>query len=149
MKRIHIHIGVKNIDESVKFYSALFGAEPVKLESDYAKWMLDDPLVNFAISTRSGNRGVNHLGIQVDNASELDAMRAQISAADIKTHGDGETVCCYAKSDKSWIEDPSGIAWETYHTMANVKMFSAQTAVVECYKDISEMAPRDGLEPPT
>ena len=141
MKRIHIHIGVENIDESVRFYSALFATDPIKLESDYAKWMLDDPKVNFAISTRSGKRGVNHLGIQVDNATELEAMRAQISAADIKTHGDGETVCCYAKSAKSWIEDPGGVAWEAYHTMADAKIFSDQAARTEntcCMPESSE-----------
>ena len=145
MKRIHIHIGVENIERSVKFYSALFGAEPIKTKPDYAKWMLDDPHVNFAISTRSGKQSVNHLGIQVDDAAELEAMRAQMSAADIKTHGDGETTCCYAKSDKSWIEDPSGIAWETYHTMADAQIFSDNTQETEnacCAPETAEPAAR-------
>ena len=124
MKRIHIHVGVKDIKESARFYSALFGAEPVKIKSDYAKWMLDDPHVNFAISTRSGKKSVNHLGIQVEHAEELETMRTRIAAADIKTHDDGETTCCYAKSEKSWIEDPNGIAWEAYHTMADAQIFS-------------------------
>ena len=86
--------------------------------------MLDDPYVNFAISTRSGKRSVNHLGIQVECADELETMRTRIAAADIKTHDDGETTCCYAKSEKSWIEDPNGIAWEAYHAMADAQIFS-------------------------
>ena len=124
MKRIHIHLGVANIKESVKFYSALFGAEPIKCKEDYAKWMLDDPCVNFAISTRSNKKHVNHLGIQVDNTAELEALRTQIANTSIVTHNDGATTCCYAKSEKSWIEDPNGIAWEAYHTMEDVQIFS-------------------------
>lgn len=124
MKRLHIHVGVEKLPESIKFYSALFGAEPVKTKPDYAKWMLDDPRVNFAISTRAGKKGVDHLGIQVDEASELEAIRAQMSEANITTHSDGTTTCCYAKSEKSWVEDPSGIAWEAYHTMEDAQIFS-------------------------
>lgn len=125
MKRLHVHMGVKNIDESVRFYSALFGAEPVKLKPDYAKWMLDSPHVNFAISTRSGKIGVDHMGIQVDDGAELNDLRAQMSSANISTHSDGETTCCYAKSEKSWVQDPNGIAWEAYHTMEDAQIFSA------------------------
>lgn len=124
MKRLHIHVGVESIENSVKFYSALFGAEPVKVKDDYAKWMLEDPRVNFAISTRSGKRGVDHLGIQVDSAEELNALRAQLSAANLSTHDDGETTCCYARSEKSWVEDPAGMAWEAYHTMEDAQIFS-------------------------
>lgn len=143
MKRLHIHMGVENLDESIRFYTALFGAEPVKTKIDYAKWMLDDPRVNFAISTRSGKKGVDHLGIQVDAASELETIRAQMSAANISTHGDGETTCCYAKSEKSWVTDPSGIAWEAYHTMEDVQMFSdsMQEAQSAC------CAPKQSLTP--
>ena len=125
MKRLHIHVGVKNLDDSIRFYNALFGAEPVKTKPDYAKWMLDDPHVNFAISTRSGKIGVDHLGIQVDNGAELDGLRDQLSKANLSTHSDGETTCCYATSEKSWVEDPSGIAWEAYHTMEEAQVFSA------------------------
>ncbi len=125
MKRLHIHVGVKNLDDSIGFYNALFGAEPVKTKPDYAKWMLDDPHVNFAISTRSGKIGVDHLGIQVDNGAELDGLREQLSKANLSTHSDGETTCCYATSEKSWVEDPSGIAWEAYHTMEDAQVFSA------------------------
>lgn len=124
MKRMHIHVGVKNIDDSVRFYSALFGTEPVKLKSDYAKWMLEDPRINFAISTRAGKVGVDHLGLQVDDVSELNILREQMSAANISTHSDGETTCCYAKSEKSWVEDPNGLAWEAYHTMEDAQIFS-------------------------
>ena len=124
MKRLHIHMGVENLEESIRFYTALFGAEPVKTKADYAKWMVDDPSVNFAISTRASKKGVDHLGIQVDSSQELDAIRAQMSAANISTHSDGETTCCYAKSEKSWVNDPNGIAWEAYHTMDDAQIFS-------------------------
>ena len=131
MKRLHIHVGVKNIEESVRFYNALFGAEPAKLKPDYAKWMLEDPHLNFAISTRSGETGLDHLGLQVDDAAELNAVRDQMSAANISTHSDGETTCCYAKSEKSWVEDPNGVAWEAYHTMEDAQIYAGGDAVAE------------------
>lgn len=131
MKRMHIHVGVKNIDDSVRFYSALFGAVPVKVKPDYAKWMLDDPRINFAISTRAGKTGVDHLGLQVDDATELNALRDQMSAANISTHSDGETTCCYSKSEKSWVEDPNGVAWEAYHTMEDAQIFSGSDVTTE------------------
>lgn len=126
MKRMHVHVGVKNIDEAVSFYSALFGAQPDKQMPDYAKWMLEDPKLNFAISTRSGKEGVEHLGIQVDNEAELSEMRKRISKAELDVIEEGETVCCYAESDKSWVQDPAGIAWEAYHTMGDAELFSAK-----------------------
>lgn len=128
MKRFHIHIGVTNLDDSIRFYNALFGAKPVKVKSDYAKWMLDDPRINFAISTRSGTHGMEHLGIQVDDAAELEELRKQFSQANISTHSDGETTCCYAKSEKSWVNDPNGVAWEAYHTMEDAQFFSSEKA---------------------
>lgn len=128
MKRFHIHIGVDNLADSIRFYNALFGADPVKVKSDYAKWMLEDPRINFAISTRAGKQGVEHLGIQVDDATELEALRKQFSEANISTHSDGETTCCYAKSEKSWVNDPNGIAWEAYHTMEDAQFFSNEKA---------------------
>ena len=130
MKRLHVHVGVASLSDSVKFYSALFGAEPVKLRPDYAKWMLDDPRVNFAISTRAGTVGVDHMGIQVEHPEELGALRNQMSRANISTHSDGETTCCYARSEKSWLEDPSGIAWEAYHTMEDAQIYSGADAAV-------------------
>jgi catechol-2,3-dioxygenase len=131
MKRMHVHVGVKNLEESVRFYNALFGAEPAKLKPDYAKWMLDDPHLNFAISTRAGTVGLDHMGLQVDDADELTALREHMSAANISTHSDGETTCCYAKSEKSWVEDPNGIAWEAYHTMADAQIYSGNDAVIQ------------------
>lgn len=128
MKRMHIHVGVDDIAESVKFYSALFGAEPAKQMPDYAKWMLEDPRVNFAISTRSGKKGLDHLGMQVDDEAELAELRQRIRQADIDLVDEGETVCCYAESDKSWVQDPAGIAWEAYQTMADAQLFSEKAA---------------------
>lgn len=124
MKRMHINIGVENLDQSIKFYSALFGAEPVKTKIDYAKWMLDEPSVNFAISTRSGKRGLDHLGLQVDSDSELEGLRERLKGADMSLFDEGEIVCCYARSDKSWVKDPAGIAWEAYKTMEDVQFFA-------------------------
>ena len=131
MKRMHIHVGVESLDQSIKFYSALFGEQPVKAKTDYAKWMLDDPRINFAISTRSGTAGVDHLGLQVDQEGELQELRERLKSADISVFDQGETVCCYARSDKSWVEDPSGIAWEAYKTMEDVQLFSASASPEE------------------
>lgn len=124
MKRMHIHVGVDNIEQGIKFYSALFGAAPAKQKDDYAKWMLEDPRVNFAISTRA-KAGVDHLGLQVDDEGELAALRERLTQADMSLFDEGETVCCYAKSDKSWVTDPAGIAWEAYQTMGDVQLFSS------------------------
>ena len=125
MKRMHIHVGVDHLDHSVKFYSALFGAQPSKQKEDYAKWMLDDPCVNFAISTTTGKAGVDHFGIQVDSDDDMGALRARLKEADLSLFDEGETVCCYARSDKSWVEDPAGIAWEAYRTMEEAALFSS------------------------
>lgn len=122
MKRLHIHVGVDSIDESIKFYSTLFGAPPTKVKADYAKWMLDDPAVNFAVSTHTSTKGVDHLGVQVDSEAELQQMRERLKGADAALLDEGETVCCYARSDKSWVKDPNGIAWEAYRTMADVQV---------------------------
>lgn len=128
MKRMHIHVGVEKLDQSIKFYSALFGAPPSKTKEDYAKWMLDDPGVNFAISTRSGKAGVDHLGIQVEEDGELEDLRNRLQEADLSLFDEGETVCCYARSEKSWVTDPSGVAWEAYKTMAEANYFGADKA---------------------
>ena len=128
MKRIHIHVGVEKLDESIRFYSAIFGAQPVKTKPDYAKWMLDDPRVNFAISTRASKNGVDHLGIQVDENDELAKLRGRVKAADLAVFDEGATVCCYANSDKSWVQDPSGIPWEAYRTMEDAQIFSSKVA---------------------
>ena len=124
MKRMHIHVGVENLEQSIGFYNALFGAQPVKTKDDYAKWMLDDPRINFAISTRMEKPGVDHLGLQVDEESELEDLRERFKQADLSVFDEGETVCCYARSDKTWVKDPSGIAWESYLSMEDVQLFS-------------------------
>lgn len=124
MKRFHIHVGVKDLNKSVQFYSTLFGQKPTKLKEDYAKWMLEDPRLNFAISTRSNEEGVDHLGIQVENNTELTEITERLKKADLGIFDEGETTCCYAKSNKAWAKDPSGVAWETYQTMADVEVFS-------------------------
>jgi len=124
MKRFHIHVSVKDLDHSVKFYSTLFGEKPTKLKDDYAKWMLEDPRINFAISTRSNQKGIDHLGIQVDEVSELAELTERLKKADLGVYDEGTTTCCYAESNKAWVKDPAGIAWEAYQTMADAEMFS-------------------------
>jgi predicted enzyme related to lactoylglutathione lyase len=116
MKRMHVHVAVEDINRCIGFYSALFDAQPAVVKPDYAKWMLDDPRVNFAISTRGREPGLDHLGIQVENKSELHEVYARLRKAGGTIIEQGETACCYAKSEKSWIDDPAGIAWETFHT---------------------------------
>lgn len=126
MKRIHIHVGVENLDESIRFYTALFGAAPVKTRPDYAKWMLDDPRVSFAVSTRAAKNGVDHLGIQADGNDELAEIRKRVKAAGLAFFDEGETVCCYARSEKSWVRDPAGVPWEAYRTMEDARIFSSK-----------------------
>ena len=124
MKRMHIHIGVDNLKESRDFYTKLFDATPTKEEKEYVQWTLEDPVVNFAISTGVSNHGLHHLGIQVDSDTEMENLRENFRAADIATHSDGETVCCYARGDKSWIRDPSGISWETFRRINDETVFA-------------------------
>ena len=116
MKRLHVHVAVNDLSQSVGFYSVLFAAQPTVLKTDYAKWMLDDPRVNFAISTRGREPGLDHLGIQVESQQELHEVYGRLGQAGDNMIEQGETTCCYAKSEKSWIDDPAGIAWETFHT---------------------------------
>src|SRR6201996_4293607 len=116
MKRFHVHVAVDDLKQSIGFYSVLFAAEPSVVKSDYAKWMLDDPRVNFAISTRGKQPGLDHLGIQAESGEELKQIYARMHQADGKIVEQGQTSCCYAKSEKSWIDDPAGISWETFHT---------------------------------
>lgn len=137
MKRLHIHVAVDDLNRSVGFYSALFAAEPSVAKADYAKWMLEDPCVNFAISARGTAAGVEHLGIQVENGEELAEVYARLKTADAPVVEEGSTTCCYAKSEKSWITDPQGVVWETflttgesttYGTSATVDALTAKTA---------------------
>ena len=124
MKRFHVHVHVENLDQSLAFYSKLFAAAPTRVEADYAKWMLDDPRINFAISTRGGTPGVDHLGIQTDDAGELAELKSRAEAADMTLLDEGETTCCYARSEKHWVTDPQGIAWEHFHTLGDFPVFS-------------------------
>lgn len=153
MKRMHIHVGVERLDQAITFYSALFGAGPAKTKADYAKWMLDDPRINFAISTHTGKTGVDHLGIQVADEQELGDLRERLKEADLSLFDEGETVCCYARSDKSWVEDPAGIAWEAYKTMDETRFFSTDketVATAECAGQLSaKPAPADSIAPPS
>jgi catechol 2,3-dioxygenase-like lactoylglutathione lyase family enzyme len=124
MKRFHVHVHVDDLARSIGFYSKLFATEPARLETDYAKWMLEDPPVNFAISTRGQKAGIDHLGIQTDDPAELAAMKARAEAADLALLDEGETTCCYASSEKHWVTDPQGIAWEHFHTLGNIPVFN-------------------------
>jgi catechol 2,3-dioxygenase-like lactoylglutathione lyase family enzyme len=129
MKRFHVHVSVTDLASSIRFYSALFGAPPSVVKSDYAKWMVEDPRINFAISKRGAGAGsgVDHLGLQVDSDDELEALRAQAEQAELAAAGESG-VCCYARSNKYWYTDPTGVAWETYHTLEQVEYFSGERA---------------------
>jgi catechol 2,3-dioxygenase-like lactoylglutathione lyase family enzyme len=116
MKRLHVHVSVKDLDASVRFYSQLFATDPIIRKPDYAKWMLEDPRVNFAISRRDGKPGVQHLGIQVEDRAELTEVYRRLRQAEGPMIEEGETTCCYAHSEKSWIDDPQGVQWETFLT---------------------------------
>ncbi len=128
MKRFHVHIRVDDLNASIAFYERLFSAPPTRVETDYAKWMLDDPRVNFAISTRGGQPGLDHLGFQTDTAEELVQLKDQAQSADMALIDEGQTSCCYAQSDKHWITDPQGIAWEHFHTLGNIPVFHENRA---------------------
>jgi len=127
MKRFHVHVSVDQLDDSIRFYSALFGSKPSVIKEDYAKWMLEDPRVNFAISQRGHAAGVNHLGIQIDSAEALAGLRDQLQKADARPLEQSDAACCYARSDKYWVTDPSGIAWESFHTLGEIEVFGADT----------------------
>lgn len=150
MKRFHVHVHVTDLDASVRFYSTLFDAEPARREADYAKWMLDDPRINFAISSRGGQPGVDHLGLQTDDVEELAALKARARSADLVLADEGQTSCCYARSDKHWITDPQGVAWEHFHTLADIPTFSqpaaasSEAAAVACCAPSAEATPRAG-----
>jgi hypothetical protein len=152
MKRFHVHLHVDNLDQSVGFYSKLFAAAPTRVETDYAKWMLDDPRINFAISTRGSKPGVDHLGFQTDDEQNLLVLKARAEAADMAFLDEGETTCCYARSDKHWVTDPQGIAWEHFHTLGDIPVFNeakktdankAATTSACCSPADSQVAPAE------
>lgn len=123
MKRFHVHVAVNKLADSIKFYSEMFGSEPTVVKSDYAKWQLEDPRVNFAISQRGAQIGLNHLGIQVESTDELGEMQSRLASLQPDVEKEEGVSCCYAKSDKYWVSDPSGIAWETFHTLGSIPVF--------------------------
>jgi catechol 2,3-dioxygenase-like lactoylglutathione lyase family enzyme len=123
MKRFHVHVAVDDLDANIRFYSNVFGAEPSVVKPDYAKWMLEEPRVNFAISKRGLKPGLDHLGVQVESEEELAELRQQVATAEIAALDQRNAVCCYSRSDKHWITDPQGIAWETFHTLDSVPVY--------------------------
>jgi catechol 2,3-dioxygenase-like lactoylglutathione lyase family enzyme len=141
MKRFHVHVAVENLDQSIDFYSTLFATEPTVRKPDYAKWMLDDPRVNFAISQRGAEPGIEHLGIQVENESELNEVYARLSKAERPVVEEKATTCCYARSDKQWIADPTGISWETFLTHGEATVYGGGLAAAKPQGDTACCAP--------
>jgi catechol 2,3-dioxygenase-like lactoylglutathione lyase family enzyme len=131
MKRFHVHVAVPELEQSIRFYSTMFGAEPSVVKPDYAKWMLDDPRINFAISLRGSAAGVNHLGFQVEEAAELEQMHARLQAADAGVVEEKGVSCCYASSDKYWVTDPAGVAWETFRSLGTVPLYNGTGTVAD------------------
>ena len=127
MKRFHVHVSVNDLAASIRFYSTVFGQEPTVRKNDYAKWMVEDPRLNFAISKRGHQTGVNHLGIQVESDEELGELRSRVASADVALLDQTNASCCYAKSNKYWTADPQGVAWETYRTMESIQTFGEDT----------------------
>jgi catechol 2,3-dioxygenase-like lactoylglutathione lyase family enzyme len=123
MKRFHVHVGVHDLKQSIRFYTALFAAEPTVRKDDYAKWQLEDPRINFAISTRPGKTGIDHLGMQVENGEELEEIGLRLAQADVSAMPQKGASCCYAKSDKYWTIDPQGVAWESFHTLDSAPVY--------------------------
>jgi hypothetical protein len=152
MKRMQIHVAVDNLDNSIRFYSGMFGAEPTVAKSDYAKWMLEDPRVNFAISHRGAAAGLNHLGMQVESAGELSDMHARLTSLQPDVEKEEDVACCYAKGDKYWVSDPSGIAWETFHTLDSIPVFGKPDktgpAVAACCAPVAKPEARSGANGP-
>lgn len=144
MKRFHVHAHVDDLSASIAFYSKLFGVPPTRVESDYAKWMIEDPRINFAISTRGSKPGIDHLGFQTDTEEELAELKARAEAADMTLIDEGAATCCYARSEKHWITDPQGIAWEQFHTLGDIPVFSerSQSAAQDAVLASACCAPR-------
>lgn len=128
MKRLHLHLAVEDLNQNIEFYSILFGCQPSVQHDDYAKWMLDDPRINFAISNRSSKLGLDHLGIQVDEDQELAEIKQRLDATQLPIETQEDAACCYARSDKHWITDPQGIAWESFHSLTEIPTFNEADA---------------------
>lgn len=144
MKRFHVHIAVDNLQASIDFYTRMFGAEPAVRKEDYAKWMMDDPRVNFAISQRGRAAGLDHLGMQMESMEELDAATSHLKKVGLSVLEEGATTCCYAESDKGWVRDPNGIAWENFYTHGESTVYGKDTQMT----DSSCCAPAAGGEQP-
>lgn len=144
MKRLHVHVAVSDLAQSMRFYSALFAAEPTVKKDDYAKWQLDDPRVNFAISTRGKAAGLDHLGIQAEDDAELQDIAARLAQADLSVMPQKDAACCYARSDKVWTLDPQGIAWESFHTLDSIPVFGSDTASMPTERKAVCCAPAAG-----
>jgi len=129
VKRFHVHVAVNDLEKSIRFYKVMFDAEPTVLRADYAKWQLEDPRVNFAISQRGAKTGVDHLGIQAEDDAELARLRSQLAQADVAIMDQENATCCYAKSDKHWTIDPQGIAWESFHTLEAAPRYGDDTRI--------------------
>ena len=143
MKRLHVHVGVNDLDQSIRFYSTLFGSEPTVTKPDYAKWMLDDPRVNFAISAGNhARKGIEHLGIQVESDDELGEVYGRLKSADRPVLEEGQTTCCYAKSEKSWITDPDGVVWEAFFTNGEATVYGDSPALDTISSETKCCAPR-------
>ncbi|MFN0315980.1 MAG: ArsI/CadI family heavy metal resistance metalloenzyme [Burkholderiales bacterium] len=149
MNRFHVHVAVEDLEANIRFYSAVFGAEPAVKQEDYAKWMLEDPRINFAISNRGHEEGINHLGIQVESDDELDAMRLRLADAAISATAPGEAACCYARSNKYWTTDPQGVAWETYHSLGTIAVFGEDDRGGSAgVSEADDQTPAAGKSPP-
>ena len=143
MKRLHVHVGVNDLDQSIRFYSTLFGSEPTVTKPDYAKWMLDDPRVNFAISAGNhARKGIEHLGIQVESDDELGEVYGRLKSADRPVLEEGQTTCCYAKSEKSWVTDPDGVVWEAFFTNGEATVYGDSPALDTISSETKCCAPR-------
>jgi catechol 2,3-dioxygenase-like lactoylglutathione lyase family enzyme len=148
MKRLHVHVAVDDLDRSIGFYSTLFGAPPAVLKADYAKWMLDDPRVNFAVSSgRNESKGIEHLGIQVESRDELAEVYGRLKAADRPLLDEGATTCCYARSEKSWIADPDGILWEAFLTHGEATLYGDGPALGALAQNAADPACCDETTP--
>lgn len=143
MKRLHLHVSVPEIEPAIAFYSTLLNAQPVVVKEDYAKWMLEDPRVNLAISSRARATGVDHVGIQVDSAEELGELASRLKAAGETTFDQEATTCCYARSDKSWVTDTAGVRWETFYTHGDATSYGEDEAIPEATAS-SCCAPKQG-----
>ena len=148
MKRFHVHVSVDDLQQSLRFYAAMFGSEPTVLKPDYAKWMLDDPRVNFAISQRGGAVGVNHLGVQAESEEELEGIHANLRQADATVVAEKGAHCCYARSDKYWVTDPQGVAWESFRSLGDVPLYGGDddgaTTAAACGSASSACCAPDG-----